>query len=210
MIQGAISELDVSPLVSPTDDNPVFPVDASGAQAGTDIEHAVDQVGMNAVGSLLENPSERTLDTAIYVDDNFGSGAVGGIFHEGETTAAGRIHGGLVTDGPIKDDTHENGATGGFGYDTHENGATGGFDYASSRDVPPDLLPSGFFSGSENIDGVRPEIVWMRSISHEFTKEAEEARTHRFVTRLTWGSIAVVVIAVGLTVLWKWKSKNPS
>ena len=45
---------------------------------------------------------------------------------------------------------------------------------ASSRDVPPDLLPSGFFSGSENIDGVRPEIVWMRSISHEFTKELKK------------------------------------
>ena len=119
----------VSPLVSPTDDNPVFHVDASGVQAGTDIEHAVDQVGMNAVGSLLENPSERTLDTAIYVDDNFGRGAVGGIFHEGETTAAGRYTVVSSHDGPIKDDTHENGATGGFDYDTHENGATGGFDY---------------------------------------------------------------------------------
>ena len=195
-IQGAISELDVSPLVSPTDDNLVFPVDTSGAQAGPDIQHAVDQVGINAVGSLLENLPERTLDTAIYVDHNFGSGAVGGIFHDGEATDGGRIHG-LVTDGAVRNEAQE-------------YGATGGLDYVNSGNVPPDLLPSGFFSGSENIGGVRPEIVWIRSISHELTKEAEEARTHRFVTRLTWGSIAVVVFAVGLTVLWKWKSKNVS
>ena len=193
--QGAISELDVSPLVSPTDDNLPFPVDASGAQARLDIEH-VNQVGMNAVGSLLENTSERALDTAIYVDNNFESGAVGGIFHEGEARDNGRIHG-LVTDGTIEDDRNE-------------NGATGGLDYPNRKDVAPDLLPSGLFSDSENTDGVRPEIVWIRSISHELTREAEEARAHRFVTRLTWGSIAVVVLAVGLTVLWKWKSKNLS
>ena len=165
------------------------------------LEQPVEQVGINAVGSLLRNPNEGPHhDSAvgrvggIYIGDNFGSGAVGGILREDDGTADGTGMYSIVTDGPVP---------------IGENGAAGGSEYTlSSADVTPDLLKDGMFSSEELMKRVGPEIRMMRSISHELNREVEEARTHRFITRLTWGSLAVVVIAVGLTLLWKWKPQN--
>ncbi len=179
-MQNAIAELDVSPLVSPSGDDP---------DAGMDgryplIELPVEPVGMNAVGSLLTSP-----DSALTLP---GQGDASNSL--GENNSAGERSVNIVTDGGNEE---ENSATG--------NEAAGGSNDNNTGAVTPDLLRDGANSSPR---AVVSDIHLMRSISHEISREAEEARVHRLITRLTWGSIAAVVLAVGITLLWKWKPKN--
>ncbi len=72
--------------------------------------------------------------------------------------------------------------------------------------------PSQHDSSGNNTGLDRADVIekaeWIRSISMEMAEAAEEARAHRMISRLTWGALASLVLAVGLALLWKWKPKN--
>lgn len=205
-LQSAISELDVSPESSPTEDYPSYSGGASGVQGSNGL--LIEPVGINVVGSLLPSPTDNPSDA---------SGAQGA---SGDHSQNGVVRGGAA--GGTKADlnaTSDGDAAASLTTDilrsdgpTAQNGASdgGGIHDAHAGDVTPDLVRSSSRnSGGRNIvDSVRSEIRLMRNFSEDLSREAEEARAHRLVTRLTWGSIAAVVIAVGLTLLWKWKPHN--
>ena len=67
---------------------------------------------------------------------------------------------------------------------------------------------SANYTGLDRADVIE-RAEWIRSISMEMAEAAEEARAHRMISRLTWGALASLVLAVGLALLWKWKPKKP-